>query len=123
EDRSRAGGIGARLDEVADVERLLTRVVTNRANARDLVALRRSLEVVPGLRAALADANAPRLKDVQARLDPQEALTSLLRRALVDEPPAPLAEGGVIRDGHSPELDELRSIHRDGQSFLTRYQA
>ncbi|MFG0320602.1 MAG: DNA mismatch repair protein MutS, partial [Planctomycetota bacterium JB042] len=122
EDRARAAEIGERLSAVADVERLLTRVVTNRANARDLVALRRSLEVVPSLRAALDDANALRLRGVLDRLDPLDGLTDLLSRALVDEPPATLAEGGVIRDGHSADLDELRAIHRDGKSFLTRYQ-
>lgn len=123
EDRARAAHIGDRLAAVADIERLLTRVVTNRANARDLTSLRQSLDVVPDLRAALDDTNALRLQDVRGRLDPLPTLTDLLTRALVDEPPANLAEGGVIRDGYSTELDELRAIHKDGKSFLARYQA
>ncbi|MBI4878124.1 MAG: DNA mismatch repair protein MutS [Planctomycetes bacterium] len=121
-DRGACQRLRERLRGVADVERLLTRVVTNRANARDLAGLRASLEAVPALRQAIAEKNAADLRALLERLDPLPELASHLRAALVDDPPLALREGGMIRDGFSAELDELRGIHRDGRRFILRYQ-
>ncbi len=114
--------LAALLSQIGDIERLLSRIVTRRANARDTVALRAALRTVPALRAALAFASSAELVRTRDRLDPQSDLLVLLEGAIADEPPLTLREGGIIRDGHSTELDELRGIHRDGNRFLVEYQ-
>jgi len=111
------------LRRVIDLERLLTRVVTNRAGPRDLVHLRQSLLILPELLALLFERNAAELCGVLDRIDPLPELTSLLQAALSDDPPLGAGEGGLIKDGYRAELDELRSIHRDGRKFIAGYQA
>lgn len=110
------------LQEIGDVERLLGRIVTRRANARDVVALRESLRAIPRLRATTGARGVAWFADLATRLDPHLVLCELLGRAIVDEPPLTLKEGGLIRDGYHAELDELRAVHRDGNRFLVEYQ-
>ena len=111
------------LDDVYDVERLTTRVATGRANARDLLSLRRSLEGMPGLKERLAGARCARLKELGAGIDPVDEVRALVGAAMAPEPPVTLREGGLIRDGYSAELDELRSLQRDAKSWIARFQA
>ncbi len=111
------------LRAVHDVARLAGKVAMGTANARDLVALRRSLEVVPEAGAALAGAEAALLDGLSRRLAPLPDLSELLARALVDDPPVVITEGGILRDGFDPELDELRTIQRDGRGWIARLQS
>ncbi len=122
-DRALRQELRARLHEVYDVERLTARTATGRANARDLLALRRSLEPLPALKERLAAARTARLREIGARLDPVEEARALIAAAIHPEPPVTLKEGGLIRDGYAAELDELRSIQRDGKSWIARFQA
>ncbi len=115
--RSALGGIG-------DLERMMSRICCNRANPRDLVALKVSLRALPVLQERLADAEAGLL--VQAR---DGGIPDLARQAdtiegrIVDEPPATVAEGGIIREGCHAELDELREVASGGRSWVARLQA
>jgi DNA mismatch repair protein MutS len=122
-DRALRQDLRARLHEVYDIERLTARTATGRANARDLLALRRSLEPLPALKERLAASNTPRLREIGSRLDPVEEARALIAAAIHPEPPVPLKEGGLIRDGYATELDELRAIQRDGKSWIARFQA
>ena len=122
-DRSLRRRVRDALKTVYDIERLTARVATGRANARDLVALRRSLEPLPALKEELAAGNTVRLRAVAEGLDPVEEARTLIAAAVAPEPPATLKEGGLIRTGYSAELDELRSIQRDGKSWIARFQA
>ncbi|TVQ93161.1 MAG: DNA mismatch repair protein MutS [Deltaproteobacteria bacterium] len=99
------------LRQVADIERILARVAQGTAHARDLSALRRSLLAVPDLCAALSS-----LIDLQDRLprDPCQDLGRELDRQLVDDPPISLTEGGLIRRGVHPELDEVTELSQHG---------
>jgi len=115
--------IRARLNDVYDIERLTTRVATGRANARDLLALRRSLEPLPALKERMADTKTPRLQAIAEALDPVEEAYALIGAAIAEDPPVPLKEGGLIRNGYATELDELRSIQHDGKSWIARFQA
>ncbi len=101
-----------------DIERLLARAVNGTAHARDLLALRVTLERLPDLCSSLDSASAPLTRQILDRLDPCPELAGRLQLALHDDPPAGLREGGVIRDGFHGELDELRGIRRDGRSAL-----
>jgi len=113
------------LDGVYDLERLTGRLGCGRASARDLVALKRSLDPVPEVLDRLASPaeSVPVLAAGRGALDPCPEVTELVGRAIVDEPPAVLNEGGLIREGHHAELDELRTIGAEGKGFLERYQA
>jgi len=112
-----------RLEGVRDIERLLGRAVTGTANARDLAGLRVSLQRLPALIEELAALAAPLSREVLDGLDPCADLAHLLARGLVDDPPAGIRDGGLIRAGFNEELDELRSISRDGRSYISSLEA
>jgi DNA mismatch repair protein MutS len=110
------------LRQVRDVERLVARLVQGSGNARDLLALRISLEQLPALRDALIEHHVTALRDLGARITPLPELAELYTRALADDPPMALKEGGIIRAGHHAELDELRAAAVKGQEWLAELQ-
>jgi len=131
------------LANVRDLERTLGRLCSGSGNARDLAALRQALEQIPALRQTLvsvgqasrlspsegisADENEPNatpflLPDLTAQLNDAPDLVELISRAIVEEPPLPVKEGGMIRDGFSAELDELRNAQRGGKDWLAKLQ-
>jgi DNA mismatch repair protein MutS len=111
------------LRDVLDIERLVAKVSTLRANGRDLAALASSLAPARGLKEKLAGCNALYLADIANRLDPLEELVARIRTTLVDAPPLTLKDGGLVRPGVHAELDELRTIAGDAKSWMARFQA
>ncbi|MBI5439971.1 MAG: DNA mismatch repair protein MutS [Deltaproteobacteria bacterium] len=111
------------LSKVHDIERLAGKVAMSSANARDLLALRTSLSALPGLCALAARLEAALLSRLGAELAPIPEVEDLLHRAIADEPPAVLTEGGLLKDGFDAEVDELRAIQRDGRGWIARLQA
>jgi DNA mismatch repair protein MutS len=111
------------LKGISDLERLAGKVGTGRVAPRDLQGLRSSLGRLPAIRAAGTGALASLLGELTADLDCFEDLADLLARALADDPPATLQEGGVVRAGWSEELDELRSVRDGAVDFIARLQA
>lgn len=111
------------LRAVYDLERLVTRVAAGTASPRDLVALATSLERVPEVAKTLGSSPEPALRDLAESFDPVPDVVALIRRALVDEPPPNLRDGGVIREGFDPGLDELLGVARDGKDWFQRYAA
>ena len=112
------------LRTIRDIERTASRLSQGSGNARDLKALQLSLEVLPALREDLS--SLPEATPLQSSLltDIREFpdLVGLLSGALVDEPPAQLRDGGIIRDGHSSDLDELRDAARSGKQWIAELQ-
>jgi DNA mismatch repair protein MutS len=112
----------ARLREILgrtlDVERLLARVTLGTANPRDLLGLGRTLELVPSLKAALAGAAGSLLCEVAAGLDECADVRDRILTAIADQPPVTLGDGGVVRAGHSPELDELRNLAMNSRQII-----
>jgi len=123
EDHARGERVRSALDSILDLERLTTRVTTGRAHGRDLVALCNSLRPIPDLVAALADCAGQTLARLRERLDPLTDVVDDIGGALVDEPPLTIREGGLIREGHHAELDELLGLGRDSRSWLAEFQA
>ncbi len=120
DDYATCGEIRQALARVLDIERLVARTVYGTAHARDLLALLQSLRALPDLRILVQRLNAgPVLGQVVQRLDPHQDLCRLLADSLADEPPLGLREGGLIRDGCSPELDELRRSRSEGRSWIS----
>jgi len=103
----------SRLRNVRDLERLSVRIAAGRCTPRDLLAVRTSLAPVPDLRTALAPVTAHLLAEQAEGLDPLQDLVDLVERAISDDPPISLTDGGVIRTGFDAGLDELRAA-RDG---------
>jgi len=110
------------LDEVYDLERLNGRIAMATGNAKDLAALRISLEKLPQVTTLLQQLESPMLCDLRDTLDPLPDVTELIATAIVDDPPFVLREGGLIRDGFHAELDELRRISREGKGWIARLE-
>ena len=145
-------GFREKLKEVRDLERTLSRLSVGSGNARDLIALKLALEQVPGLKAFLwqlaeqpqrgasicseefssfageTSGNGPAretaflLAELLPQLSEAPELVDLIGRAIVDEPPLALKEGGMIRDGFDPALDELRHAMRGGKDWIAQLQ-
>ena len=113
--------IRSELDAVHDLERLVTRAAAGTATPRDLVSLANSLDRIGPLSAQLRSAGSERLAQLARTLKPMKGLVSTIRGALVDDPPPVMKDGGIIREGHHKELDELISITRDGKAWFARY--
>lgn len=104
---------------ILDLERLLARLSLDSAGPRDVAALAASLARLPALHKALAALTAPLWRDLGERLDTLEDITAIITRTLVEQPPLTLADGGVIAEGVSSELDDLRRISRDGRQSIS----
>jgi DNA mismatch repair protein MutS len=111
------------LKPVGDAERLLSRLVLGQGSARDLRALAGALLALPVLADLLAGRNAALLREAAGRLRGLEELAALLDRAVAEEPPPGLKEGGLVRRGYSPELDEIVGIAEDGKGVIARLEA
>ncbi len=118
------------LGEIGDIERLISRIAirahltgtTGRANPRDLINLKESLKKIPKIKSLLSDVKSETLKKIDQSLNPLGNVVSLIEGAIVDDPPATISDGGVIKDGYNQELDELRYIVRSGKEFIASLQ-
>lgn len=110
------------LGSILDLERLLAKVTLGSATPREVLALGRSLDAIPNLRAKIQNAAAARLIEIAAALDEVPELRSRILEGLSDDPPINLVDGNTIRDGHNRELDELRDIRRNSQQYIAQIE-
>jgi DNA mismatch repair protein MutS len=120
-----ASGVHKALRRFADVDRITGRIALKNARPRDLSSLRDSLALLPELEPAVADSASasPLLAELLRDLSPPGDCLAVLTRAVQPEPSALVREGGVIADGYSPELDELRGLQTNAGEFLTAMEA
>jgi len=111
------------LGEVRDIERLMAKVCCGRANPRELVALAASLDAAAPVRVLLRETTSELLRRAIEEMGELGDVVRLVRGQLMDDPPALLGEGGIIRDGVNRELDELRGIGHGGKQWIARLQA
>ena len=111
------------LSAILDLERLLAKITMGVANPRDVLALGRSLEKIPALKASFETQRAARLRDLHDRLDEVPEARDRILLAIADEPPINLADGGTIRAGFHAELDELRDLSRNGRQYIAQIEA
>jgi DNA mismatch repair protein MutS len=133
------------LDRVYDLERLLARIGCQVGNARDMIALEKTLELLPEIKqlvqendlhpeaensdnnenwaGTLAPLPESLLGELQSRIHDLSQLQALIKKALVEDPPLTIKEGGLIRDGYDPELDELRKISRGGKQWIMELES
>jgi DNA mismatch repair protein MutS len=114
------------LSDVRDIERLVGRVVYGNASARDLIALKKSLDAVPPVRDCLMEKIGSELlreiADGLASFLELENLAEMIEKAIVDGPPVSVREGGMIKPGYSAELDELRDIASNSKQWIAAFQ-
>ncbi len=122
-DPARREAISLAIEGIADLERLNGRITLASASAKDLVALRDSLERLPAVVAAAAGCSAALLKNSADGIDLMEDVATLIRQGIAENPPFVLRDGGFIADGYNLELDDLRKISSEGKGFIARLEA
>ena len=111
------------LKQIADLERLLSKLSSTRGSGRDLAGLRSSIQLLPELAKLLDDKHIHKIGLHVEALPDVSPLLAELERLIVDEPPVSVKNGGLIRDGIDPELDEIRGIARNAKAWLVEFQA
>jgi len=106
------------LRKVQDIERLTTRISAKTANARDLIALRNSVAVLPAIKKSLGRSRNAFLRMLGEYLSEFPSMRELIEKSIVDTPPLSLRDGGIIRDGYHDEVDGLRTLMTSGRSFI-----
>jgi DNA mismatch repair protein MutS len=112
----------ALLKQCCDIERALSRIATQRANPKEVLALASTLGLLPSFHETLAQANAPLLKNLRGRLNLCENLFKHISNALSPEAPVSISDGGVIKTGYNAELDDYRSISTGAKDKLLEIQ-
>ena len=111
------------LDGIHDLERVMSRVVYGSANGRELRSLESAARCLPPLREALSSVKAEMLRKIQDEIDPLQDVADLIDRAIVDDPPFSLREGGIIKPGFNEELDLLKGDMTDGRGVLAKIES
>ena len=110
------------LSSVYDLERLVGKISYQSANPRDLTAFKASLSMLPYIRTILGDMKSPLLQKLYEDIDPLEDLCDLVERAIIEDPPLAMKEGGIIRDGYHEDVDRLRKAKTDGKTWLAELE-
>lgn len=111
------------LNSIYDLERLMGRISYKTANPRDLLAFKNSLEMVPYIKRLLGEFHSTVLQEIYEDMDPLEDVCDLIDRAIVDDPPVSVRDGGMIRDGFHEETDRLRQAKTEGKDWLAGLEA
>jgi len=110
------------LGPIYDMERLMTKVSYRSANPRDLIAFKSSLELLPYIKALLKDFKKGMLAEIYEELDPLEDLYDLLERSIIEDPPIQMKEGGIIKNGFSEQIDQLKQAKTEGKRWLAELE-
>ena len=110
------------LNPIYDLERLLGKVSYKTANPRDLLAVAGSLKMLPSIKVLLNDFSSDILKEIQEETDDLTDVCTLIERAICEEPPLAIKEGGIIRDGFDENIDRLRHAKNDGKTWLAKLE-
>ena len=111
------------LGPVYDLERLVGKITYQSANPRDLIAFQSSLSMLPPIKCILEDMQSELLKEIYGEMDTLEELCTLVKEALMEDPPLAMKEGGIIREGYNEEVDRLRRAKSDGKGWLAELEA
>ncbi len=114
--------LAERLSKITDLERLMTRILYNTANGRDLKALENTAKQLPVIKQILAGFESREMCDLEISIDRLEDINKTISDAIVDEPPFSVKEGGIFRDGFNPAIDELRSMMGEGESWIVKIE-
>ncbi|NLP47818.1 MAG: DNA mismatch repair protein MutS [Clostridiales bacterium] len=108
---------------INDLERLITRIVYETANAKELRSLSQTIRALPAIKTAIEPCKAALINEVYRGLDLMEDVLHLVETAIVEDPPFSVREGGIINDGYNSDLDDLREISNNGKAFIAAIEA
>ncbi|MGC9060803.1 MAG: DNA mismatch repair protein MutS, partial [Thermoplasmata archaeon] len=112
------------LKDTQDMERIATRISCNRCTPRDMIALKNTLKVLPGIQKLLGKEQLPEiLTKIIENIKPMDDVVELIEKAIVEDPPVIVKEGGIIREGFSSEVDELRKALTQGKDWIAELEA
>ena len=111
------------LGPVYDLERLISRVSYQSANPRDLIAFKTSIGMIPHIRRLLGQFQSEELKKVYEDMDELQDLYQVLDKAIVEDPPLAMKEGGIIKDGYDQQIDDYRQAKTKGKTWLAELEA
>ncbi len=117
------GEVRETLGGIQDLERLMSRIVSESANARDLIGLAQSLKLLPKLSEAIAGVAAERLKTIVAAIEFLDPVVELVEQAIEPSPPITLRDGGIIAKGYNADLDTLKNAATDGRDWIANLEA
>ena len=117
------GDIIDSLKKVYDIERLAGKMAYGNANARDMISLKSSLAKLPEVKKALSNCKSDYLKELYENLDELQDIYDLIEKAIVDEPPISIKEGGIIKLGYNDEIDELKRATTEGKNWIIKIEA
>lgn len=115
--------ISETLKKIYDLERLATRMACGNANGRDMIALKNSLFNLPEIKIILKETNNTLLNEISNNIDPLEEIYKLIENSIVDDPPFTIKEGGLIKEGYSSRLDEMKNSIADGQNWIASLES
>ena len=111
------------LKKVYDIERLIGKIAFGNANARDMISLKTSLSQLPEIKQILGTTSSDMLSALYENLDELEDVCKLIELAIIDEPPITITEGGIIKTGYNPEVDQYRAATTEGKTWLVELEA
>lgn len=114
--------IAEELKQIGDLERIISKICTGRANPRDVINLKLSLKRIPYIKETLRNVKANALQRIRDNLQSLTYVVDKIETMLVDDPPLNISDGGVIKPGFNPELDELRNLSSSGKDYLAKLQ-
>ena len=117
------GDIIESLKKVYDIERLIGKISYGNANGRDMISLKNSLSQLPNIKTILSNTDSELLEELYNELDELEDVKDLIEKAIIDEPPITIKEGGIIKLGYNEEVDRLKSATTDGKKWLVELEA
>jgi DNA mismatch repair protein MutS len=110
------------LGKIQDIERLSAKVSSKSANARDLIAIKNSVSHLPKIKKSLSSSKNPYLSSIAEDISEFSAIRELIEKAIIDNPPISLREGGIIRAKYNTDVDELRNISAKGKDFIAELE-
>ena len=117
------GDITDLLKKVYDIERLIGKISYGNANGRDMISLKNSLSQLPELKKTLANCNSDLLKNLYTNLDELQDIYQIIDESIVEEPPIPIKEGGIIKQGYNEELDRYKEAMLNGKQWIINIEA
>ena len=123
EDVMMRGELVSSLKGVYDIERLAGKVSYGSANARDLNSLKASAKKLPEIKKLIENSKSHMLQNLYQDLDELEDIYTLIENAIIEDPPISVTEGGIIKLGYDPEIDELKTAMTDGRTWLAKLEA
>lgn len=110
------------LNYIYDLERLVGKISYGNCNARDLVSLKSSIGKIPELKKLLLESKQKNFREIGMAIDPMKDIYDLINKSIVDNPPISIKEGGLIKEGYNPELDELKKASTNGKQWLAKLE-